>query len=410
MTPTILFIIIIGIILFDFVFELFQEYLNSTRWSNILPEALKGIYDDEKYKQSMNYEKTTTRFSLLQSSIMLVLTLVFLFNSGFAILHNLATSFSSNSILMSLYFFLFLFIITSILSIPFSYYSTFVIEEKFGFNKSTHKLFWLDSLKSFLLSILIGGIILGLIIVLYEKTGQWFWLLAWLTVMFFSLFMLFFYSDLIVPLFNKQTPLPEGDLRNSITKFAEKAGFSLKDIYSIDGSKRSSKANAYFTGFGKKKRIVLYDTLVNDLTTEETVAVLAHEIGHYKHKHIVTSILLSFLQTGFLFWLLSLFISKPEFSQAFGVENATFHIGIIAFGMLYSPISMITGILMNILSRHNEYQADAFAASYGLGNALGSSLKKLSIKNLSNLTPHPFNVFVEYSHPTLLQRLSKLNK
>jgi len=410
MTPTILFIIIIGIILFDFVFELFQEYLNSTRWSNILPEALKGIYDDEKYKQSMNYEKTTTRFSLLQSSIMLVLTLVFLFNSGFAILHNLATSFSSNSILISLYFFLFLFIITSILSIPFSYYSTFVIEEKFGFNKSTHKLFWLDSLKSFLLSILIGGIILGLIIVLYEKTGQWFWLLAWLTVMFFSLFMLFFYSDLIVPLFNKQTPLPEGDLRNSITKFAEKAGFSLKDIYSIDGSKRSSKANAYFTGFGKKKRIVLYDTLVNDLTTEETVAVLAHEIGHYKHKHIVTSILLSFLQTGFLFWLLSLFISKPEFSQAFGVENATFHIGIIAFGMLYSPISMITGILMNILSRHNEYQADAFAASYELGNALGSSLKKLSIKNLSNLTPHPFNVFVEYSHPTLLQRLSKLNK
>ena len=225
-----------------------------------------------------------------------------------------------------------------------------------------------------------------------------------------SLFMTMFYSNIIVPLFNKQTPLEDGELKIAIHNFANKAGFQLKNIFVIDGSKRSTKANAYFTGIGPKKRIVLYDTLINDLSTDEIVAVLAHEIGHYKKKHIITSLILGILQTGFLLFIFSLFVSSPTLSQALGVDEPKFHIGLIAFGILYSPLSTITGILMNMLSRKNEYEADAFANSFGLGEHLISGLKKLTKNNLSNLTPHPAYVFFHYSHPTLLQRIKHILK
>jgi len=220
--------------------------------------------------------------------------------------------------------------------------------------------------------------------------------------------MVLFYSNLIVPLFNKQTPLPEGELKSAIEEFASKVGFKLDNIFVIDGSKRSTKANAYFTGFGSKKRIVLYDTLINDMTTKELVAVLAHEIGHYKKHHVLWSLLLGILQTGVVLFIFSLFVGSRELSAALGVESPSFHIGLIAFGILYSPISMITGLAMNIFSRKNEYQADAFAATNYSAEELSSALKKLSVKNLSNLRPHPAYVFFHYSHPTLLQRLNAL--
>lgn len=240
------------------------------------------------------------------------------------------------------------------------------------------------------------------------STGNWFWVIVFSGLSGFMIFMAMFYTRIIVPLFNKQTPLEEGELRNAIDDFAEKAGFKLDNVFVIDGSKRSTKANAYFSGLGPKKRIVLYDTLINDLEIEEIVAVLAHEIGHYKKKHVVKGMATSLLQSGFMLWLLSLAIGLPVLSQAIGAEEASFYMGIVAFGLLFSPISFITGIFSNIQTRKYEYEADNFAKDYGLGSKLINSLIKLSVKNLSNLTPHPAYVFFHYSHPTLLQRKKKV--
>lgn len=404
----ILFLIIIGLLVADFIFERFLEYLNSTQWSDQLPAEVKGIYDEEKYRIQQTYEKVNFRFSLITSSYSFLVMLLMFLLAGFAWVNQLALSVSSNPILVALLFFGILLFVSDLINTPFSIYNTFVIEEKFGFNKTTPKTFILDKLKGWLLGAVIGGGLLALIIYIYQLTTTSFWIYTWLVITVFSVFMVLFYSNLIVPLFNKQTPLPEGELKSAIENFSGKVGFKLDNIYVIDGSKRSTKANAYFTGLGSKKRIVLYDTLINDLTVNELVAVLAHEIGHYKKKHVVWSLLLGILQTGIMLFIFSLFVGSSALSAALGVETPSFHIGLIAFGILYSPISMITGLAMNIFSRRNEYQADAFAAQYFDKNELASALKKLSVKNLSNLRPHPAYVFFHYSHPTLLQRMNAL--
>lgn len=403
-----LFYIIIGLVVADFVFERILEYLNSTQWSDRLPEEVKGIYNEEKYRQQQAYEKVNFRFSMISSSFSFVLLILMFLFAGFAWVNSLALSVSANSILTALVFFGILLFAFDILTTPFSVYDTFVIEEKFGFNKTTPKTFVLDKLKGWLLGAIIGGGLLALIIYIYQLTTNNFWIYAWLVISVFSVFMVLFYSNLIVPLFNKQTPLPEGELKSAIENFSAKVGFKLDNIYVIDGSKRSTKANAYFTGLGAKKRIVLYDTLINDLTTNELVAVLAHEIGHYKKHHVIWSLLLGIVQTGIVLFIFSLFVGSPVLSAALGVETPSFHIGLIAFGVLYLPISMVTGLAMNIFSRKNEYQADAFAAKHFDTIELASALKKLSVKNLSNLRPHPIVVFFHYSHPTLLQRLKAL--
>lgn len=405
----ILFWIIIGLLVADFIFERYLEYLNSTRWSDQLPEEVKGIYDAEKYNKQQAYEKVNFKFSMITSSVsFLVMFLMFLL-AGFAWVNSMALSVSANPIWVALIFFGILMLASDLINTPFSVYDTFVIEQKFGFNKTTPKTFVFDKLKGYLLGAILGGGLLALIIYIYQFTTTSFWIYAWLVVSGFSVFMVLFYSNLIVPLFNKQTPLPEGELKTAIEAFSAKAGFQLDNIYVIDGSKRSTKSNAYFTGFGAKKRIVLYDTLIADLTTNELVAVLAHEIGHYKKHHVLWSLLIGILQTGLVLFIFSLFVGSPELSGALGVETPSFHIGLIAFGILYSPISMITGLAMNIFSRKNEYEADAFAAQYWDKEELASALKKLSVNNLSNLMPHPVYVFFHYSHPTLLQRLKALN-
>jgi STE24 endopeptidase len=299
---------------------------------------------------------------------------------------------------------------SDILTTPLSYYKTFVIEEKFGFNKSTKKLFWFDKIKGWLMSILLGGGILVLIIWFYQFAGKDFWIYAWIIVAVFSLIMNMFYAKLIVPLFNKQTPLENGELKTAIENYAQKVGLTLNNIFVIDGSKRSTKANAYFSGFGSQKRITLFDTLINDLETDEIVAVLAHEVGHYKRKHIIFNLASSILLTGFTLFILSLFINSALLSEALGVSIPSFHIGLIAFGILYSPISEITGLFMNYMSRKFEYQADNFAKETFDGTPLITSLKKLSKNNLSNLTPHKAYVFMHYSHPTLLERILNLEK
>lgn len=333
-----------------------------------------------------------------------------LYLGGFAFLDGLAWSFTDNQILLALFFFGIIALGADLLSLPFSIYATFVIEEKFGFNKTTVKTFILDKVKGLLLGGLIGGGLLALIVWIFAATGPWFWLIAWALISGFMVFMSMFYSNLIVPLFNKQTPLEDGELRDAIETFSVKTGFKLKNIYVIDSSKRSSKGNAYFTGLGSKKRIVLYDTLINEHTTEELVAVLAHEIGHYKKKHTITGMILSILQTGLMLFILSLFISRPALSEALGATTPSFHMGLIAFGMLYTPLSLVLGLLSNALSRKNEYAADRFAGENYSPVALMDALKKLSINNLSNLRPHPTYVFFYYSHPPLLKRLAALGK
>ncbi len=405
---TTLFYIIIAIIILDFAFERYLSYLNSTMWSNALPEAFKGIYDEEKYRKSQDYFKDNQKFGHLTSSFSLVLILGMLFFAGFAFIDSWAGQYASNAILIALLFFGVLGLGMDILTTPFSLYDTFVIEERYGFNKTTLKLFFTDKLKGWLLGAIIGGGILALIIWLYLSTGKYFWLFAWGFVTIFMIFMTMFYSTLIVPIFNKQTPLEEGELRNSIEKFCAKVGFKLDNVFVIDGSKRSTKANAYFSGLGKKKRIVLYDTLIKDLTTEEIVAVLAHEIGHYQKKHTQKGMVLSIVQTGITFFILGWFIGNPALSEALGVERSAFHISLIAFGILYSPISTILGLGMNILSRKNEFEADAFAKENYSGTYLASALKTLTVTNLGNLRPHPLYVFFNYSHPPILERLKRL--
>jgi len=404
----ILFYIIVGLLLADFIFERFLEFLNSTRWSDQLPEEVKDIYDVQEYQKQQAYEKANFSFSMVSSSFSFALMFLMVLFAVFALVNSWALSVSVNPILTALVFFGVLMLATDLLTTPFSVYDTFVIEEKYGFNKTTPKTFILDKLKGYLLGAIIGGGLMALIIYIYQLTTNNFWIYAWFVITGFSVFMVLFYSNLIVPLFNKQTPLPEGELKSAIEAFSTKVGFKLDNIFVINGSKRSTKANAYFTGFGAKKRIVLYDTLINDMTTNELVAVLAHEIGHYKKHHVIWSLLLGTLQTGIVLFIFSLFVGSPELSAALGVETPSFHIGLIAFGILYSPISMLTGLAMNIFSRKNEYQADAFASEYFDGNELASALKKLSVKNLSNLRPHPAYVFFHYSHPTLLQRLQAL--
>jgi len=405
-----LFYIIIGIIIINFIKDKILDSINAKHYNDPIPEELKDVYDEEEYKKSQAYKTTNYKFGIWSSLFSIVLTLAFLFLDGFEYVDNIARSYSDKPIIIALIFFGIIMIASEIITTPFAYYKTFVIEEKFGFNKTTKKLFILDKLKGLLMMAILGGGIITLIVWFYQITGNQFWLYAWGIVTVFTVFMNMFYSKLIVPLFNKQTPLEEGDLRNKISEYAKSVGFSLNKIFIIDGSKRSTKANAYFSGFGSEKRVTLYDTLVNDLETEEIVAVLAHEVGHYKRKHIIFNLVTSILLTGFTLYILSIFISNPLLSNAIGVEIPSFHVGLITFGLLYSPISELTGLLMNYVSRVFEYQADDYAKTTYKAEPLISSLKKLSKNSLSNLTPHKAYVFMHYSHPTLLDRVRSLRE
>ncbi len=410
MQPTTLFYILIAIIIINFIKDKILDTLNTKHFDDKIPDKLTDVYDEKEYKKSQNYKKTNSKFSDLTAIFSIILTLSFFFIDGFKHVDIFARSYTDNPILVALIFFGVIMLGSDILTTPFSYYKTFVIEEKFGFNKSTKKTFWVDKLKGGFMSILLGGGILSLIIWFYQIAGENFWMYAWALVAVFSLFMNMFYAKLIVPLFNKQTPLEDGELKTAIEKYAEKVGFTLNNIYVIDGSKRSTKANAYFSGFGSQKRITLFDTLINDLETNEIVAVLAHEVGHYKRKHIIFNLFSSILLTGLTLFILSLFINSSILSEALNVSIPSFHIGLIAFGILYSPISEITGLIMNYVSRVFEYQADNYAKETFAAKPLITSLKKLSKNSLSNLTPHSAYVFMYYSHPTLLERINNLEK
>ena len=410
MTATTLFYIIITILILSFIIDKILDTLNSSHYNDSIPIELKDVYNHKEYQKSQAYKKVNARFGSITSLVSLVATLAFFLLDGFAFVDKWARTYSDNNIIIALIFFGGIMLASDILSTPFSYFHTFVIEEKFEFNKTTLKIFFMDKAKGWLISSLLGGLILSVIIWFYESIGSNFWLYAWGMVAAFTFFMNMFYARLIVPLFNKQTPLCDGSLKTKIQDYAQKVGFKLDKIVVIDGSKRSTKANAYFSGFGSEKRVTLFDTLIKDLEEEEIVAVLAHEVGHYKRKHILFNLIISILIMGFTFWLLSLFIGNPILSEALNVASPSFHIGLIAFGILYSPISELTGLIMNFISRIFEYQADNYAKETFDAAPLISGLKKLNKNSLSNLTPHPAYVFVYYSHPTLLQRYHNMKK
>lgn len=406
------FFFILSIIVFNFILERTLDILNSRKLSTSLPDELNDVYDKEQYKKSQEYKKVNDRFSFMTSSFSFVLIVLMLVFHVFGYFDAVARTFTSNPILVALLFFGFIMLASDIINTPFALYDTFVIEERFGFNTTTIKTFFLDKFKGWMIAAILGGGVMALIIWFYLLTRQMFWIYAWITVSAVMIFISMFYSSVIVPLFNKQTPLEDGPLRNAIQQFSEKVGFKLDNIYVIDGSKRSTKANAYFTGLGSRKRIVLYDTLVNDLTTEEIVAVLAHEIGHYKKKHSRTGIFLGIIQTGITLYIFSLFTVNYMLSIAMGVpaQHHGIHIVILAFGIIYSPISTVVGLALNVLSRKHEYEADSYARENYGAKYLISALKKLSSSSLNNLTPHPAYVFFHYSHPTLLQRVRALNR
>ena len=403
-----IFFLILIIPFSGFIIERYLDYLNSLMWSDTLPEKLKGICDEDQYRKTQLYQKDNNRLSFWSSSFNLGIIIIMIVAGGFALADNLARILSTNSVIISLVFFGIIGFASDIINIPFSWYDTFVIEKKYGFNTMKIRTFITDHIKSWFIALLVGIPVLGLITWFYYKTGKNFWWYAWGLITVFSVFINLFYSELIVPLFNKQTPLPEGSLRTMIETFSQKTGFRLRNIYIIDGSKRSTKANAYFSGFGPKKRIVLYDTLQKELSEEEIVAVLAHEIGHYKKKHVLLTLIFSVLTTGIMLFLLSLVVNSPSFSRALGAQNSSFHMGLIVFGILYSPLSLIIGLLTNYISRKNEFAADRFVRENFRPELLSDALKKLSVKNLSNMMPHPAYVFFHYSHPPLLQRLEKL--
>ena len=408
MSAGLIFNIVVFIIVFNYAIGRFLEYLNNSHRSSSLPKKLDGLYNAEKYQKSQEYDKAKTKFGFYSSAFSLFLMLGMLFLDGFAWLDGWLRGYTENPIVLALLFFGCLGFASDILSLPFSVYNTFVIEERFGFNRTTVKTFVLDKFKGWILGGILGGCLLFLFVWFYKYTGQHFWLYAWAAFSAFMLFMTSFFASLILPLFNKLTPMDGGQLRISIEEYCIKVSFKLDNLFVMDGSKRSAKANAFFSGLGAKKKIVLYDTLIKNHTNEELVAVLAHEVGHYKLKHSRTTMIASVLQTGLMLFLLSLVIGSSELSAALGASESSFHLALLVFTFLYSPFSLFLGLGMNVLSRKHEYEADAYARDTYNGDALASALKKLSVDNLSNLLPHPAYVFFYYSHPTLIKRLNTL--
>jgi STE24 endopeptidase len=410
---SLIFWIIIAFIVFEIILESYLDYLNDDSWNQPIPKELEGIYDEEKYAKAQQYHKALKKLGRISGIFSIVLTMTFLFMKGFALVHLQVAEITTHPILQALLFFGIFALVSDIIGLPFDLYGTFVIEEKYGFNKMSIGTFIMDKLKGYVLGAIIGGALLSAFVWFYMISGKYFWIYAWIIFSGFTLFFATFYTSVIVPIFNKLKPLEEGTLREQIEAFAKKINFPLTNIFVIDGSKRSTKANAYFSGLGSKKTIVLYDTLINEQSDDELVSVLAHEVGHYKMKHIQTSMIIGVLQMGLILFILSVFINKPELSQALGLQTdvPVFHLGLIAFSLLYSPISMITGIFMNILSRKNEFEADNYAKeNVGTGEHLISALRKLSANNLSNLNPHKWYVFFHYSHPPLLERVRNLMK
>lgn len=403
-----IFYILLLFLILEFVTGMVLSRLNKRSMSMPIPDLLKDIYDKEAYDKQQAYIKENRKIEFVEKVLKFAVVLVVLFCGILGAVDTWCRSVAGDNLWSFLIFFGIIMLFLMVLSLPFSYYSTFVIEEKYGFNKTTKKVFWADFFKGLGLSAVLAGGVLSAIYLLYDKLGSAFWIYALLVVAGIYVFFSLFYSHIIVPLFNKQIPLENGELRNAINAFAEKAGFSIKNIYVMNGSKHSTKANAYFTGFGLMKRVVVYDTLIEQLSTDEIVAVLAHEIGHYKHYDTLKTLFLTLLYIAVNFYIFSILVEHPGLSSALGGSGVSFALSLVAFNMLYTPIDMIISPVLNAISQRAEYGADSFASSQGYGQHLISGLKKLTANTLTPLTYHPLYVIFYFSHPTLLQRIKNI--
>jgi len=404
-------VIILAILIGEYLLNLIVETKNVRFLRTDLPDEFSGYYDRGKYRKSQEYLKENTRFGFITDSIATPVTIAFILFGGFNLIDQFARSFHLSTIPTGLIFAAVLMLASQIVAIPFSIYSTFVIEEKYGFNKTTPRTFVLDILKTWVLAAVIGGILFSAVLWFFEEAGPWAWAYCWIAVTLFQVFLLFVAPVVIMPIFNKFTPLEDGELRKAIEEYAKKQDFKLKGVFTMDGSKRSTKSNAFFTGFGRFRRIVLFDTLIEKQTKDELVSVLAHEMGHYKKKHILKSIVISIFTTGLMFYILSIFINNRELFAAFQMQHTSIYASLFFFGFLYAPIDMILSVFGNMLSRRHEYEADGYAvATYRKPQSMITALKKLSVDNLSNLTPHPLKVFLTYSHPPVLERIRAIRK
>lgn len=409
MSPDSILYIIIGILVVNYLWEQLLDYLNLNHQKDHPPAEVADICDQDTYKKTLAYQTAKTKFGFVSSSLSFLVLLVFLLTGVFGTLDLWLRQFIGNEILLALSFFGVLFLASDLSSIPLQWYNTFVLEERFGFNKTTVSTFWTDKVKGYLLAVVFAGPLVWLLLYLIEQLGQDFWIYFLVVIGLFSLFLNIFYTSLILPLFNKLTPLPDGELKQAIRNYSDAVSFPVSNIFVIDGSKRSSKSNAFFSGIGKKKKIVLFDTLIENHSTDELVSILAHEVGHYRKKHVIQSFVLSLVQSAIMLFLLSRMINNETLSLALGAKQNAIHLNLMAFGLLYTPVSKLLGVFMNLLSRKNEFQADAFAAETANKLALAAALKNLSIDNLSNLWPHHWFVFFHYSHPPLVQRLQALD-
>jgi len=404
-------IVILVILIGHFCLELMIEMLNLQAISTKVPEEFEDTYDPEKYRKSQDYLKATTKFHLIREGFTLTLTTAFIVLGGFNVIDRLARGIAQGEIVTGLIFAGVLMGVSLLTTIPFSYYSTFVIEEKFGFNKTSQKTFILDILKSVLLSVVLGGILYALIIWFFEKAGALAWIYAWGAVTLFQLFITFLAPVMILPLFNKFIPLEDSVLKQAIENYAKTQRFQIQGIFKMDGSRRSTKTNAFFTGFGKYRRIALFDTLIERHTIDELVSVLAHEIGHCQLRHVTKMVVWSIINAGLMFFLMGFFIDNAGLFSAFRMEETSIYASLFFFGFLYTPVSLVLSVITNNISRHHEYQADQFAVrTYQKPEAMIMALKKLSVDNLSNLTPHPLKVFFDYSHPTVLKRIERMRE
>lgn len=404
-------LIIYAVIILNYLVDLLSGLLNYNSFDNKIPDNVKDIYNDKEYLISQEYKKENFRFNLITSTFSFIILNLVLYNGYFGTLDSLVRNYTfENEISPSILFFFSIYFINDIILIPFQFYRVFFIEEKYGFNNMTLSTFIFDKLKGYFLAIIIGLLLLVPLLILILLYPQNFWIYAWVFLSVFMIFLNMFYTSLIVPLFNKLTPLEDGDLKNSLNDYSKNVDFSLSNIFIINGSKRSNKANAFFTGFGKRKKIVLYDTLIKNHTVPELVAVLAHEVGHYKLKHVISNLFISIFTTGLMLFLMSKILFNSEVSYALGGNVSFRHLEIIAFFILYTPISRAINILAFIKSRKNEYEADNFAVTTYKKSPMISALKKLSKDNLTNLTPHPLFEFINYSHPSLSKRLNSIEK
>lgn len=404
-------LIILTALVLGFVLNVIANLFNLKALKLELPPVLEGIYKPDEYCNSQEYTRTITRFEFVTSTFRLFLLLSFWFASGFNYLDQVVRAWGYVPIVNGLLYIGILLISYNLLMLPFSAYATFVIEEHFGFNRATLRTFLLDRVKGLALMVLLGAPLLAGILALFEYSGPYAWLYCWAAVTVFSLAMQFIAPTWIMPLFNKFTPMESGELKEAVLQYARSVNFHIKNVFVMDGSKRSTKSNAFFTGFGRNKRVALFDTLIEKHTVPELVAVLAHEIGHYKKKHVPQGIVIGILHTGVVFFLLSVFLGSPGLYQAFYMEQQSIYTGLLFFGLLYTPMELLLSIVLQMVSRKNEYQADRFAVeTIEEPQSLVDVLKKLSASNLSNLAPHPFYVFLNYSHPPLLQRVNAIQQ